>query len=96
MNVTFTDSARADLRGIALHIAEDDFDTAMAFVGEIETACAALAEFPRRFPNVSRTGGNDIRRRVYRDYLVYYSVTETLVTVLRIVHGSREAPPLSR
>ena len=32
-----------------------------------------------------------LRAHVYRDYVIYYTATETAVTIIRVLHGSRDA-----
>ncbi|WP_347968191.1 type II toxin-antitoxin system RelE/ParE family toxin [Mesorhizobium sp. CC13] len=37
-----------------------------------------------------RLAGNDIRRRVHRDYLIFYRVNAERIEILRILHGAMD------
>jgi plasmid stabilization system protein ParE len=45
---------------------------------------------PRRFPIVFPFGKVPVRKRVHRDYLIFYRVEVEAVQVIRIVNGSRD------
>ena len=49
-NVLMTDTAKADLREIALYIYEksSDLEIAASFVTELQAQCLAIASFPER------------------------------------------------
>jgi len=49
--VSFTADAYADLRAIALHIAEDNPVRALSYVAEIEERCKRISEFPNAGPS---------------------------------------------
>jgi len=54
-----------------------------------------LAEFPRRYPVTPTPPGDldyELRRAVYGDYLLFYTVSESerLVTILTFRHGMRD------
>jgi plasmid stabilization system protein ParE len=54
-----------------------------------------LAEFPRRYPVVPTPPGDvdyELRRAVYGDYLLFYSINEgeRRVTILTFRHGMRD------
>ncbi|MCV0382113.1 MAG: type II toxin-antitoxin system RelE/ParE family toxin [Erythrobacter sp.] len=88
MRLVFTEKARADLRGIAMHIARDDYARALSFTEELRIACAGLRDFPRRFPVATHFADTEVRRRLHDDYLIYYRIENDTVAILRIVHGS--------
>ena len=87
--VIFADSARADLKAIAMWIGSDNPDRAATFVAEIHRACESLVRHPKRFPLVAghRQG---LRKRSVRGYLIFYFIVEGHVEVARIVQGSRD------
>jgi toxin ParE1/3/4 len=45
---------------------------------------------PRAYPLVPRYEQWGIRRCVYRDYLIFYRVHETLIEVIRILNGAQD------
>ena len=87
--VIFADSARADLKTIAMWIGVDNLDRAATFVAEIRSACETLARHPKRFPLVagSREG---LRKRSIRGYLIFYRITGHDVEIARVVQGARD------
>lgn len=95
MRVDLSPEARADLKAIGHWINDDNPDRADSFVSELERACTTLGRRPYRFPAVP-TAGQDLRKRAYRDYLIFYRVLENWVEVVRIVHGKRDWVPMLR
>ncbi len=93
MKVSLAPEARADLKSISSWIDNDNPTRADSFVDELERACATLERRPYRFPAVP-AAGRDLRKRAYRDYLIFYRVLENQVEVVRIVHGKRDWVPL--
>jgi plasmid stabilization system protein ParE len=62
--VIFADSARADLKAIAMWIGADNPDRAATFVAEIHRACESLARHPKRFPLVRAAAAKDCENAV--------------------------------
>lgn len=91
MRVVFTAQAQSDLRDIATFIAHDSKSNALAFVRGLRAAAAGLASAPLAFPLVSWLGAESVRRKVFRDYLIFYRVDAGRIVILRIVHGARDA-----
>lgn len=92
--VVLSRTAEAELEAIADHIARDSPVRALSFVEELRAVCDLLAEHPERFPLTPRYAGLGVRRRAYRDYLVFYRVTAEAVEVLHVVHGARDVEAL--
>ncbi|MCJ2045517.1 type II toxin-antitoxin system RelE/ParE family toxin [Methylobacterium sp. J-078] len=90
MIVRITDAAEADLERIGDFIALDNPDRALSFVNEILDRCLRLADAPRGFPLVPRYERSGVRRRPYRDYLIFYRVEDDHVDVLHILNGARD------
>jgi len=42
------------------------------------------------YPVVSRFAGQGIRRRVFRDYVIFYRAGSDVVHIIRILHGARD------
>jgi plasmid stabilization system protein ParE len=49
-----------------------------------------LGDMPQAFPLVSRYEHLGIRRRVYRDYLIFYRIDVDRVSIVRILHGAQD------
>ncbi|HZC15718.1 MAG TPA: type II toxin-antitoxin system RelE/ParE family toxin [Caulobacteraceae bacterium] len=94
MKVVLTRSAEADPEAIVDWIAKDSPRRALTFIRELRTRCMALGEHPRAFPLVPRYETHGIRRRVYGNYLIFYRIEETQVTILHVLHGARDYEPL--
>lgn len=90
MQVVFTHAAESDLDSIADHIAADNPARALSFILELRERCAGLAELPFGYAVARRLAGNDIRRRVHRDYLIFYRVDAERIEILRILHGAMD------
>jgi plasmid stabilization system protein ParE len=90
MRVVLSDQARAGLREIALFIARDNPTRARSFVGELRTKAREIGETPRAFALVPRYEHRGIRRRPYRDYLIFYRIEEDRVAIIHILHGAMD------
>lgn len=91
-----TDTAKEDLREIALYIAQQfkETNTAKKLVNELRERCNILKEFPNSgsIPRdrVLRSAG--YRFLVHKDYLIFYEVDEKSQTVyvMAIFNGRRD------
>lgn len=90
MRVRLSAAAQRGLEAIADHIAADSPTHALAFVRQLREKCQDIAAFPRRFPVVERYAREQIRRRVHRNYLIFYRIDADAITVLRILHGAQD------
>lgn len=79
-SIEFTDTAKSDLRDIAVYIAErsKDRDIAKAFVKELSEQCGLLAEFPRSgaIPKDRVLMSSGYRFLVHKEYLLFYTLDE--------------------
>ncbi|MEA1650151.1 type II toxin-antitoxin system RelE/ParE family toxin [Nitrospirillum sp. BR 11164] len=82
--------AEQDLQDIALFIAQDDVDRALAFVEELESVCRRRALFP-----AAGTACHHLlpgtRRFPYKNYVIYYRTIPgaNAIEILHILHGAR-------
>lgn len=90
MIVAFTEEAEADLERIGDHIARDNIDRAVSFVGELVACCQRLADTPRAYPLVPRYRLSGVRRRPYGRYLVFYRVGTERIDILHVLHGAQD------
>ncbi len=90
MKVVFTRQARTDLDEIALYIAQDNKGRALSFVRELRKKAEDLGDTPRGFPLVPRYEASRIRRRPFQNYLIFYTVGESEVSIIHILHAARD------
>ena len=85
-NVLMTDTAKSDLRKIALYIYDrsGDAETAASFVMALQEQCLALESFPERgaIPKDYVLKALGYRYLVYQHYLVFYQFDSNEHTVL--------------
>ena len=83
-------SAVADLMAIVDYISDDNPDAALALMDEIQGKVEQLPANPKR----CRPGRvNGTRELVVRpNYIVVYTETPTMVTVLRVLHAAQMWP----
>jgi toxin ParE1/3/4 len=90
MRVVLSDEAQADLREIALFIVRDNKIRARSFVRELQAKARDVANMPRAFPLVPRYEHFGIRRRPWRDYLIFYRIEDERIAIVHILHGARD------
>ncbi len=94
MNVVVSEAALDDLMRIGRAIAADNPLRAETFVTELYDRCRRLADMPRAYPLIPNWEDRGVRRRTYRDYLIFYRLPEETVEILRVLHGAREYEPI--
>ncbi|MGX7703904.1 type II toxin-antitoxin system RelE/ParE family toxin [Methylobacterium sp. Gmos1] len=90
MKVVLTENASADLLQIARYIRQDNPARAETFVAEIEDRCARLAASPFAYPLIPGREHSGIRRRLHRNYLIFYRV-DLLTDLIEVLHVINEA-----
>jgi plasmid stabilization system protein ParE len=90
MIVAFTDEAEADLERISDWIAEDNPSRATTFVRSLREKCLTLADAPLGYAVVPRYEQSSVRRRPYRDYLIFYHIKDNTIEVLHILHAAQD------
>ncbi len=84
-NIEFTQTAKNDLRDIALYIAEESKETSIAlrFVEELQNRVVQLKEFPNSgaFPKDRVLCSFGYRFLSHKEYLLFYTVNEETKTV---------------
>ena len=90
MIVHLTAEAEYDLETIGDYIARDNPARALSFLQELRSKCLGLADMPERFPLVPRYEAAGVRRRVHRNYLIFYRVEREKVVILHILHGAQD------
>ena len=88
MTVKWRPAARADVRRIVTHIAEENPIAAQRIAQELFVAAASLAVFPRRGrPGLVR-GTRELV--VIRPYVIVYEIDGGDVIILRVWHGAQD------
>jgi plasmid stabilization system protein ParE len=90
VKVVFSEQARAGLIAIGDHIAADNPRRAVSFVQELRQTARALADMPRGFPLVPRYERHGIRRRPYKNYLIFYRIEDDRIVIVHVLHGAQD------
>ena len=90
MKVFITPAAEKDIGDIGNWINEENPRRAMTFMIELRGACDTIGDAPKGSIVVQRYVGHDIRRKPYRDYLIFYRIKNGAVEILHVVHGARD------
>jgi len=94
--VIFTDTAKSDLREIAMYLAERSKDKqfAIRFVKELQEETKILETFPESgaIPRDYILKCSEFRFLTYKDYLLFYRYerNESRAYVLAVFHGKRD------
>ena len=94
--VLYTDTAKQDLREIAIYIAEQskEKETAKRFVNELREKTKVLETFPESgaVPNDRILKSQGYRFLVHKDYLIFYHYNEQEKTsyILSVFHAKRD------
>jgi len=91
MRCVFTRVAEQDLEGIADFIATDNPRRASSFVADIRERCAKIAERPNAAV-LAKAYGEGIRKVPFGNYIIFFTVEDESVVVLRILHAHRDLP----
>ena len=95
MKLIISETARADLKDIAVYIARDNPERALTFVEELVERMTVVGERPMIF-QAQPEYGDDIRSAPHRGYRILFSANEECVTILHVTHGSRDLENLIR
>ena len=88
--VNWAYEATTDLEALAEYIARDSAFYASAFVQEIRDASRSLNEFSERGRIVPELDNPNIRELFVREYRLIYSIEESRVVILGLIHGKRD------
>lgn len=88
--VVWSYEATDDLEAVAEYIARDSSFYAAAFVREVLDASRSLNEFSERGRIVPEIANPDIRELFVKEYRLIYSIEESRVVVLGLIHGKRD------
>ena len=95
--IVFTDTARSDLREIAMYLAEQskDKNVAIRFVKELQNETKILESFPESgaIPRDRILKSSGYRFLSHKDYLIFYlyEKLEKKVYILAVFNGKRDS-----
>lgn len=92
--VVWSESAIADLKNVAAHIAQNNPSAAERMGNGIIDHVQIRASFPFIGPAYPRGSEGRLREIVFRSFRIFYDVSEESlsVEVLHVRHGSRQVP----
>lgn len=93
MNLYFTKRATRDLDEIWRHIALDSEAAADRVLDNIEQRCRLLTTQPNMGESCTQYG-KGIRRTTVGSYLVLYRPQPQQISIVRVLHGSRDIDTL--
>ena len=92
--IVWSFEATKDLESIADYIAKDSFFYATSFVQEVRDASRSLNIFSEKGRIVPELSSPNIRELFVKEYRLVYSIEETRVVILGLVHGRRDLKTL--
>ena len=92
--VIWSYEATDDLDALAEYIARDSSFYAAAFTQQILDASRFLNEFSERGRIVPELGNPNIRELLIKDYRLIYSMEQSRVVIVALVHGARDLKAL--
>ena len=89
--VDITASAEADIVELWDYIAQENPDSATAFILRMEEQIGTLERFPARCPLIPENEllGTQYRQMVFGPYRTIFSIIASRVVILRVIHGAR-------
>lgn len=89
--VEITATAEADVAEIWEYIAQDNPETATAFILRLEEQIDTLENFPERCPPIpeNRLLGAAYRHLLFGQYRAIFKIAGDRVIVMRVLHGAR-------
>jgi len=89
MKIIVSDEADNDLLQISSYLSERSAQATQSILDDINRCLVSLTSFPLRGsprPDL----GRDVRSVIVSPYLVFYAARRDHVTILRVLHGSRD------
>jgi plasmid stabilization system protein ParE len=88
--VIWSFEATDDLDTLSEYIAKDSLFYAAAFTREVLDASSSLHKLSERGRLVPELGNSEIRELLIRDYRLIYTIEESRIVILALVHGARD------
>jgi toxin ParE1/3/4 len=90
MKIYFTPEALRDLETIGDWIATDNPRRAISFVEELVSSCSEILSYPEKYPLAPRYENEGLRKKVYRNYLIFYRIKLGQIEIIHVLHGSQD------
>jgi len=90
--IVWTNDAVKDIEESWEYISRDSSVYAIQFVQHIRRAVRGLIQFPYKARPLHESGRDDLRELIAGNYRVIFRVSEKRLTILRILHSSRDLP----
>jgi len=81
MKVSYSAAAKADLVEIGTWLEQEGNVRSHEFIDALVDACDRLGHMPRAFPFLFRSAGLQIRRKPFRNYLIFYTIGRDAVEI---------------
>jgi toxin ParE1/3/4 len=99
LQIFITPKASTDINDLFHYIAQNNTDAALHFFDAARSTIAKLAQNPGlgKIYNISNPRLQGLRKwgiKGFEKYLIFYLITDELLTVVRIIHGSRDIPTI--
>jgi addiction module RelE/StbE family toxin len=90
--IRYLPAAEKDLTNILEYIKKDNPSAALKLINEIDETISRLEEFPNMggIPKDLRLKSLNYRMLIVGNYLVFYTATNNVVEIRRILHGKRK------
>lgn len=90
MKVVISSRAENDILAIADYIALDNPTRARSFARELIAKARGVGRAPLSHQVLPGFEGEGLRRRLHKEYAIVFRIEAGFVSVLRIIHGSRD------
>ncbi|MEY4591704.1 MAG: hypothetical protein RIR18_599 [Pseudomonadota bacterium] len=91
--LVFSPLARQDLLDIGDYIAKDSRANARSFVDQLIAQCERIGSAPLIYPSREDLAAG-LRTAALGNYVIFFRVLQAVVRIERVLHGSRNFPPL--
>ena len=91
MHVAISPLAERDLEAIGDYIADDNPARAVSFVAELRDRCTTISQAPQVY-RLRPELGEGIRSCAHGDYIIFFTVAKTRLTIVRVLHGAMDIP----
>ncbi len=89
MRIRWSDVARGDVLALRDYISRDSPHYARRFTEQLVESVEKLIDFPRMGRRVPEADRDDVRELIFHAYRIIYLIETEQVTILSVVHGSR-------
>jgi len=94
MQLLISPLAAQDLEDIGDYIALDNVASAISFLAEMQTQCQKITNNPHGYRKRIELGV-ELRSCAHGNYVIFFTNDTHKVTIVRILHGSRDITPTS-